>query len=163
MAASQDNIWGMSRLCIGMDEAQVLQVMNHPYSKKTIEHGEHVYHVWFYVTRPSSLAQSRMLPQNLTPLTFCKGVLQGWGTDYYHFLLQKKETPKSDVKDLKAPQDHSLEKAIETAEKPISKNDETKSQASDKKEDENQEEKDKEADEKEKAVEDDNDQNFNFW
>lgn len=172
---SQDNIWNLSRICIGMNESQVLQIMHYPYSKKTIEHGENVYKIWFYVTRPSGLDQSRLVHQNLTPLTFENGILQGWGYEFYHHVLKQLEASKPTPKSTEEPKSHhdkdSLEKAIEGIET-TSKNEDlpknqkpqdkqTKPPKKDEKKGKDKEEPlDKEDDE---MIKEGDDQNFNFW
>lgn len=184
-AMSEDNIWNLSRLCIGMNESQVLHVMNHPYMKRSFENQGDVYQVWFYVTRPVGLDQSRLVRQNLTPLTFENGVLLGWGFDFYHQVIRKIEkpiTPEKAAPSQKQGEDKSLEKAIEglqntqdsqkpaipimtqsqtpdrdkEAKKRRSKP-ETKKEKPKKKNDEHPDEQDS------KMIEEENDQNFNFW
>src|SRR5690242_15759272 len=81
-AAASNNVYNLSRVSVGMNEAQVLQIMRHAYSQKSFEYGGDAYDVWFYITRVSGLDQSRMVPQNLTPLIFKNGILLAWGFDY---------------------------------------------------------------------------------
>ena len=88
---SNDNIFNLSRVDVGMTEKEVLQIMRHPYSQRSFEHRGSTYDVWFYVTRPSAIDQSRLLPQNLTPLTFKDGILIGWGYEYYNYLLKQEK------------------------------------------------------------------------
>ncbi len=94
-AVSDNNIWNISRITEGMSESQVIQIMGKPYDYKTICVGEDVYDVWFYVTSPSILGQTRLVKQNLTPLSFKNGVLIGWGYHYYDKVLAaQKQTEK---------------------------------------------------------------------
>lgn len=86
-ALSGNNIWNISRISEGMSEGQVIQIMGKPYDYKTICAGDDVYDVWFYVTTPSMLGQTRLVKQNLTPLSFKNGVLIGWGYHYYDKVL----------------------------------------------------------------------------
>lgn len=88
-AVSETNRYRLSRVRKGMYEAQVLQIMRQPYKYETFEIGENVFDIWFYVTYPTVLAQSRMVAQNLTPLTFKDGVLVGTGYDYYYFVTRE--------------------------------------------------------------------------
>ena len=92
MADSEVNVYNISRLSTGMRQCEVLQVMKQPYSHETFEFDEAVYDVWFYVTKPTVLGQSRMVPQNLTPLAFKNGVLIGWGFSYYNYLVRKEDS-----------------------------------------------------------------------
>lgn len=117
-AASQDNIWNLSRLSIGMNESQVMHVMHQPYMKRSFENEGNIYHIWFYVTRPVGLDQSRLVRQNLTPLTFENGVLLGWGFDFYHHVIRKIEKGPSPATEQKPDKtrERSLEKTIEEIE-----------------------------------------------
>lgn len=160
MSMSQDNIWNLSRLCIGMNESQVLQIMHYPYSKKTIETTTEMYQIWFYVTKPSGLGQSRLVRQNLTPLTFENGILKGWGYEFYQYTL-KKLAPRQE--EPSKPHDgNSLEKAIEETEA-TSANESTPQNPSPKKDKPKKEDKDPLDKEDENMINDGEDQNFNFW
>jgi outer membrane protein assembly factor BamE (lipoprotein component of BamABCDE complex) len=86
---STTNLYHMARIRKGMNETQVLQVMRQPYDYETFELEEDVYDVWFYVTNPTVLGQSRMVAQNLTPLSFKNGILVGTGYDYYYFIIRE--------------------------------------------------------------------------
>ncbi|HSX10597.1 MAG TPA: hypothetical protein VLF94_02635 [Chlamydiales bacterium] len=88
-AVSETNRYRLSRVRKGMYEAQVLSVMRQPYNYETFQIGEDVYDVWFYVTNPTVLGQSRMVAQNLTPLSFKNGILVGTGYDYYYFITRE--------------------------------------------------------------------------
>lgn len=161
MSMSQDNIWNLSRLCIGMDESQVLQIMHYPYQKKTVTHGDAVYQIWFYVTRPVGLAQSRLVRQNMTPLTFENGVLQGWGFAYYQHILGQKPVEKKVSEPPKTPDDKSLEHAIEGIEKaPVTSQNQESPPKEEKPKEEDEEHLD---DEDREMIDEEHDQNFNFW
>lgn len=113
-SASEENIWNISRLSIGMSETEVLHLMNYPYSKKNLDYGDICCEIWFYVTRPTGLDQSRMVRQNLTPLVFKNKVLAGWGYDYYRYILSKSEELKrKPTIQPKTDESKSLERAIE--------------------------------------------------
>lgn len=94
LATSEININNMSRLSLGMNETEVLHIMRAPHSKRTFQNKGNVYDIWFYITKPTVLAQSRLVPQNLTPLTFKNGILIGWGFDYYNYLIKQEELPE---------------------------------------------------------------------
>ncbi len=87
-AISQNNLYHIAKVRKGMSEKQVIQIMHKPYSYESFEAGEDVYDVWFYVTRPTGLDQTRMVPQNLTPLTFKNGILVGTGYQWYYFAMK---------------------------------------------------------------------------
>ena len=69
-AVSSTNLYHIARVQKGMGEKQVLQIMHKPYQYESFEVCGDIYDVWFYVTKTTGLDQSRMVPQNLTPLTF---------------------------------------------------------------------------------------------
>ena len=85
------NVINISRLEKGMNQVQVLRIMRQPYSDKVFVLDNDTYDVWFYVTNPTVMGQSRMVPLNLTPLTFKNGILIGWGKNYYNFLKRWNE------------------------------------------------------------------------
>ncbi|MDE3045782.1 MAG: DUF3192 domain-containing protein [Verrucomicrobiota bacterium] len=119
-SASERNIDKMSNLCLGMSESEVLDVMRHPYSHQSFQIGEDEYDVWFYITSPTVLGQTRMVPQNLTPLTFKNGELVGRGYNYYNWLVQQENArAKGNQKKQETPQeDTSLEKALQQSKTP---------------------------------------------
>lgn len=114
MSMAVNNISNLSRISVGMNETEVLQIMHKPYSRETIQYEDDSFEFWFYVTRPTGLDQGRLMQQNLTPLAFKNGVLIGWGFNYYNHLVrqekiqenQKKKTPVQE-------EDVDLEKALE--------------------------------------------------
>jgi hypothetical protein len=85
-AEAEVNVYGIFRLERGMNQAEVLKIMRHPYSDKVFVMDQDIYDVWFYVTSPTVLGQSRMMPANLTPVTFKNGILIGCGNYYYNTL-----------------------------------------------------------------------------
>jgi hypothetical protein len=180
MSLAQENTWNLSEICVGMNEDQVLKVMRHPYTKKRVMHQGIVYDIWFYITKQTGLGQSRLVAQNLTPLTFENGVLKGWGFVYYHRVLEKIE--RSETFELKAPvtpakthptESKSLENAIENTEKPTleKKNPpisfSSQPKPKDPKKDKPQTDKEKKSEERkekrDEAIQQDNEQNFDFW
>lgn len=119
------NVYNLSKISLGMKKGDVLQVMRHPYSQETFQLGDHCYEIWFYVTRETGLGQSRMVPQNLTPLTFKDGTLVGWGFDYYNYLVKKEKEEQSGsrpapVKEKPAEEDRGLERALQAPKQSMS-------------------------------------------
>src|SRR3989338_11084339 len=113
-SVSENNVSSLSRISVGMSEAQVLKIMRHPYKQESFNRIEGEYDIWFYVTRATALGQSRLVQQNLTPLVFRNGVLVGWGYSYYNYALKQ-----DDPKKVPSPKDHddpgkNIEKALET-------------------------------------------------
>lgn len=90
-SVAQINIAHLSNLYVGMSQADALRVMRHPHKQLTFEIDGSIFDVWFYITKPTVLGQSRMVPQNLTPLTFKNGELIGWGASFYNYLAKRKE------------------------------------------------------------------------
>src|SRR3990167_3430848 len=88
-AMSDTNVYHLARVRKGMSQRQVLQIMHKPYSYESFEFDDEIYDVWFYVTRPTGLDQTRMVPQNLTPLTFKNGILVGTGYNYYYYAMKE--------------------------------------------------------------------------
>ena len=109
---SERNVGNLTRLCIGMTEDQVLCIMKLPYSKETIALQNDTYEVWFYVTQPGVLGQSRMVTMNLTPLTFKNGTLVGTGNDYYRHVLDKQQGKTKPQKTKSTEDNERLEKAL---------------------------------------------------
>lgn len=88
-AMSETNQYLLARVRKGMNQHQVLYIMHKPYSYETFQVDDEIYDVWFYVTRATGLDQTRMVPQNLTPLTFKNGVLVGTGYNYYYYAMKE--------------------------------------------------------------------------
>ena len=91
LANAELNVTNLSRLKKGMTQAEVLKIMRHPYSDQVFVMDKDIYDVWFYVKEPTVLGQSRMVPLNLTPLTFKNGKLIGSGYGYFNYLKRRKE------------------------------------------------------------------------
>lgn len=91
-AMSETNQYRLALVQKGMSEKQVLHIMHKPYSYESFVVDEDIYDIWFYVTRPTGLDQTRMVPQNLTPLTFKNGVLVGTGYQWYYFAMRENVT-----------------------------------------------------------------------
>ena len=103
-AVSERNIDNLARLNLGMTQSQVLHIMRDPYKDESFELLEDHYDVWFYLTQPTVLGQTRMVPFNLTPLIFRNKILVGNGFGYYNWLKDRNsDSKKSKIspKDLK--------------------------------------------------------------
>ncbi len=120
-AVSENNLYHIAKIRKGMSEGQAIQIMGKPYDYESFQVDDDIYDVWFYVTRTTGLDQTRMVPQNLTPLTFKNGILVGTGYYWYYFAMressnaearenglpeEKTSTPRGDGEDL------NLEKAL---------------------------------------------------
>ena len=88
-AVSTNNLYHIARVRKGMSETQVIQIMGRPYSYESFSVADDVYDVWFYVTKTTGLDQTRMVPQNLTPLTFKNGILVGTGYSWYYYAMKE--------------------------------------------------------------------------
>ncbi len=122
MSASENNISNLWRISKGMSQTRVLQIMHKPFDYETFQFDEDIYDVWFYITRMTALGQTRLVPQNLTPLTFKNGVLVDVGYVYYNYLVKEEgirakiglkptlETPQLE----ESPENLQLEKALQT-------------------------------------------------
>lgn len=117
-AVAETNVCGLSRLEKGMTQADVLKIMRHPYSDTVFHFDTDTYDVWFYVTGPAALGQSRLMPMNLTPLTFKNGILIGWGYAYVsHLNKLQEETEKAK----QAPKPEKIGKETEPENKELEK------------------------------------------
>ena len=92
-AISETSVNRLSRVYLRMNQEEVLQIMHAPYERESYRVGEDRYDVWFYITTVTVLGQSRMVPKNLTPLTFRNRQLVGVGYDYYHWVQRKDKSP----------------------------------------------------------------------
>lgn len=104
------NQYHLARVRKGMSEKQVLQIMHKPYSYETFQADDDIYDVWFYVTRATGLDQTRMVSQNLTPLTFKNGILVGTGYNWYYYAM------KAEAMELEAQQPHPIQKPTQSIE-----------------------------------------------
>lgn len=84
---AEENKYNMAFLKVGMSKSKVYQTMGCPRARESHEIDSTTYEIWFYLTRRYGLGQTRLLPQNLTPLIFKEGHLLGWGKEYYNYLL----------------------------------------------------------------------------
>jgi hypothetical protein len=123
MSSSENNAYNLWRISKGMSECDVIRIMHKPFDYETFAFDDDIYDVWFYITRVTGLGQTRMVAQNLTPLTFKNGVLVDVGYVYYNFLLKEEQLREKAAaappeKPEEAPdkyEDIELEKTLETA------------------------------------------------
>lgn len=119
-AISDTNQYHLARVRKGMSEKQVLQIMHKPYSYETFQVDDDIYDVWFYVIRPIGLDQTRMVPQNLTPLTFKNGVLVGTGYNWYYYAMKEQvaeaaaQIPEIETPKTQEAEDKKFEKDLKT-------------------------------------------------
>jgi hypothetical protein len=95
--AAENSVNRLSRVSLRMDQEAVLQIMHAPYDKEVFRVGNDQYDVWFYITTITVLDQSRMVPKNLTPLTFRNRRLVGVGYDYYNWLKRRDRMSQQSV------------------------------------------------------------------
>jgi len=119
---AENNVSRLSRVSLRMDKETVLRIMHAPYDKEVFRIGEDRYEVWFYVTSSTVLGQSRMVPRNMTPLTFRDQVLVGFGYDYYYWLKRGGETRTFIVDENEAMENKDLERELEKSIQPTSTN-----------------------------------------
>jgi len=151
LAQSEVNISNLSRICLGMDESEVLRIMHCPYCEDYVQLKDDQYDVWFYITNPTAMAQTRMVHFNLTPLTFKNEILVGTGWNYYRWLKEQEKMPAAAPPKLKETEEEKpLEKVLET------------SMAEEIQKPEEEKQVDMTEDDEE-MIQEESDQNFNFW
>jgi len=155
---SERNIDNLARLNLGMSKAQVLRIMPNPFEYETLQLFDEKFDVLFYVTNPTVLGQTRMVPFNLTPLIFKNKILVAVGYGYYNYLKDKiveskKEAPKVEA-EISMSCVKKQEPEAELADPPPPT---TPSPSPSKKKDIQINEED------EQMIQDEDDQNFNFW
>jgi hypothetical protein len=91
---SETNVSNISRVRMGMTEHEVHHIMHKAYKYSELDQDGYHYDTWFYVTSPTIMAQTQMVHNNLTPITFRKpsnstedGTVAGIGWDYYRALI----------------------------------------------------------------------------
>ncbi len=122
-SVAETNVVNLSRLNVGMNQSDVLRIMRQPHSQQTFEMDEAIFDIWFYVTNPTVLGQTRMVPLNLTPLAFKNGNLIGWGFIYYNYLAKRREEalnpktpPAPPIEKIEEPKENiELEKVLQPA------------------------------------------------
>lgn len=157
MSTAQENIWNLSRICLGMNQCQVQQIMHEPYRTNCFSHNGLNYWVWFYITRPAALGQGCLVKMNVTPVVFEEGLLVGWGYDVYDCLMRDRIKVQGEPAPGKTLQDviHELDTAF------LSQNQVEEEGGCDcpvckpRKPPLNEED--------DQMIEEANDQNFNFW
>ncbi len=111
-AAADNNVNRLSRIALRMNQEEVLAIMHAPYEKEVYRVGEDRYDIWFYVTTMTILGQSRMVPKNLTPLTFRNKQLVGVGYDYYHWVQKREPVRPRPVRLEEEPENKELEQEL---------------------------------------------------
>lgn len=114
VAQSETNMTNLTRICLGMEEAEVVQIMHCPHSEETYTVDGTQYDVWFYVTSPTILGQTRMVHANLTPLTFKNDCLISTDWAYYKWVKQQscKKPEAAPAAPVAPPEDKNLEKTL---------------------------------------------------
>lgn len=117
-AAADTNLYHIAKVRKGMSEREVLRIMHKPYSYESFQVDDEIYDVWFYVTQTTGLDQTRMVPQNLTPLTFKNGILVGTGYYWYYYAMKAQadetaiNTPQPPKKKTQDEEDKAFEDAL---------------------------------------------------
>lgn len=166
-ATADINVNNLARIAVGMSKEEVWLIMKMPYSQESFHLQTDQYDVWFYVTLPSALGQSQMVRANLTPVTFKNGYLVAVGNDYYRWLLkqekmssapppQEKQAPQEEDRDLERALDQPPAKSTSMSSRP-KQNDSPPPAAESEEDDVQLDEKDR------KMLEEDSEQNFDFW
>ena len=84
---SEENKYNLSWVKVGMTQSSVYNKMGCPQRTEKTEINGVDYEIWYYLTKRYALGQTRLLPQNTTPLIFKNKKLVGWGREYYNYLL----------------------------------------------------------------------------
>jgi Protein of unknown function (DUF3192) len=84
---AEENRYNLSWVEVGMSQNQVLCRAGGPQRIEKKEINGVCYEIWYYLTKRYGLGQTRLLPQNTTPLIFKNKKLIGWGREYYRYLL----------------------------------------------------------------------------
>ena len=113
LSDSEVNIGNLTQISKGMTQREVYQIMRMPFEYETLCIGEDVYDIWFYTTSPTVLGQSRMVPQNLTPLAFKNGIFIGQGYNIYDALLRRKAGEGVKEEKPRHRENRSMEEALE--------------------------------------------------
>ncbi|NGX62671.1 MAG: hypothetical protein KR126chlam6_00069 [Candidatus Anoxychlamydiales bacterium] len=98
-AISEENRINLSSLAIGMSPDQVLEVMGYPYNTQEKLYDNKVYEIWYYITEPALLGQSKLITRNFTPLVFENGHLKGWGNNFYKYTFDIEGEKSKDAED----------------------------------------------------------------
>lgn len=154
-SAAQINIYRLHQICLGMSEEEVFQIMHYPEIDEQIFVKDACYDIWFYVTRTTALGQTGLRPHNLTPLIFKDGVLIEKGYDYYLYLRKqaKKEESQPPVSIWNRPAQAEKKKDDPPPQKPVTP---------DKKEPE-PDKKYRWDEEDDRMLEQEQEQNFDYW
>ena len=80
---SQKNRDNMLKLNQGMTKQQVMEIMGKPYQTEAYNGVE----FWLYMTEAVTIDDRRVDERVLTPFAFEKGILVGWGRNYYEQVI----------------------------------------------------------------------------
>jgi len=84
---AEENRYRLSWIKVGMSKSSVYNKVGCPQRTEKVDINGVNYEIWYYLTKRYALGQTRLLPQNTTPLIFRKNKLIGWGREYYNYLL----------------------------------------------------------------------------
>lgn len=84
---AEKNRIDLAQIHEGMDHCEVLKILGYPFKKERHKIDNQVYEIWFYLTKPVELGQTKLIDQNFTPLIFQNGILLGSGKLYYRHIL----------------------------------------------------------------------------
>ena len=82
-AVAEENSQNLINLKVGMGQNQVISVMGVPDKKESKQFDSVQYNIWYYITKPVFLGQTKYISSNYTPLVFQDCVLKGWGNQFY--------------------------------------------------------------------------------
>ncbi len=88
---AEQNRANLIKINLGMTKDQVLLVMGQPYKTEMYMVNDTPLEFWLYLTEGKSIQDPRLLDSNFTPLAFEKGILKGWGRNYYDNALHIKK------------------------------------------------------------------------
>ncbi len=88
---ARQNRGNIFKLNIGQSKDQVLAIMGKPYKTEMYVIGGEPVEFWFYLTEGKGIYDRILRDSNFTPLAFEKGILKGWGHNYYDSTLRIKE------------------------------------------------------------------------
>ena len=87
---ARQNRENMLKLSVGQTKEQVLTLMGNPYKTEMYVIAGNPVEFWFYLTEGKEPNVS-LNNSNFTPLAFEKGLLNGWGRNYYDNTLRIKK------------------------------------------------------------------------
>ncbi|OGN61320.1 MAG: hypothetical protein A3F40_00695, partial [Chlamydiae bacterium RIFCSPHIGHO2_12_FULL_27_8] len=98
-ATAEENEINLSDVKVGMDTPQVRVIMGPPHKSEKYVIDDSNYLVWYYITEPVFLGQTRLISKNYMPLVFKDGYLKGWGWQFYNveFNVENKKNQKNEA------------------------------------------------------------------